>query len=259
MRSLSVGRLVHPREATGPCPRAPLATIGAMPEVAFVHVPAPGPRRCASWRRRWATSSDCRRSPARCTWGASPSRARTASTCCSTLAAMSRPRAPAALPDDAILARTVLLCAEPPPTDSRDPHLDVLRPRGSGVRHRPAGGGRRSRGSASARASSAPATRDATTTSIPDADARSTSLFLGAHTPRRTRYLDRGAPVSWRVELRRAHRRARARRGRAAVVAGRRRGRCWRRQGRHQPPRRRGHAARVARGCSTPSMPAPWS
>ena len=37
-----------------------------------------------------------------------------------------------ALPDDSIMARTVLLCAEPPPTDSRDPHLDVLR-RGGAV------------------------------------------------------------------------------------------------------------------------------
>lgn len=37
----------------------------------------------------------------------------------------------AALPDDAILARTVLLCADMPPTDPRDPSLDVLRRAGS--------------------------------------------------------------------------------------------------------------------------------
>ncbi len=38
---------------------------------------------------------------------------------------------PESLPGDPILARTILLCAEPPPTDASDPHLELLRRAGS--------------------------------------------------------------------------------------------------------------------------------
>ena len=119
---------------------------------------------------------------------------------------------------------------------------------GSGVRHRPAGGG----DAVAARHPGAPRPprlhAASTTTSIRDADRPIDVLFLGAHTPRRTRYLDRAARVLARLNVRSAHRaagagRERDRRRSATAMAA-----AGADEGRHQPPLRRADPLRVAPG-----------
>ena len=190
---------VHPREAIGPCPHGRwLRSRDARGRVR--HVRRARTRRCASWRETLGYELGLQAVPARCTSGASPSRARTASTSCSTLAAMSRPRARRRCPTTRSLARTIFLLRRAAADGSRDPHLDVLAARGSGVRHRPAGAWSALARLGIARAPASARVHPArTTTSTPTPSARSTSLFLGARrAPRATR--DRAAGVlgaSW--------------------------------------------------------------
>lgn len=100
----------------------------------------------------------------------------------------------AALPDDSIMARTVLLCAEPPPTDSRDPHLDVLR-RGGAV----FAIDQRAVIALSRLGVRARLVRPGYTRLHDHFDPRRPRaidvLFLGAPTPRQTHYLDGAARV----------------------------------------------------------------
>ncbi len=99
-----------------------------------------------------------------------------------------------ALPDDSIMARTVLLCAEPPPTDSRDPHLDVLR-RGGAV----FAIDQRAVIALSRLGVRARLVRPGYTRLHDHFDPRRPRpidvLFLGAPTPRQTHYLDGAARV----------------------------------------------------------------
>ncbi len=99
-----------------------------------------------------------------------------------------------ALPDDSIMARTVLLCAEPPPTDSRDPHLEVLR-RGGAV----FAIDQRTVVALSRLGVRARLVRPGYTRIHDHFDPGHPRpidvLFLGARTPRQTHYLDRAARV----------------------------------------------------------------
>ncbi len=168
-----------------------------------------------------------------------------------------------AVPDDAILARTVLLCVEPPPTDPSDPHLALLR-RGGAVfvidQHAVLA---LSRLGIRARLLRPGYTRIHDHFD-PDAERPIDVLFLGARTPRRTRYLDAAAPVLQRMscEVRTADagppRVRRPRRRPRTLGAPRANGRCW-----HAPrssstftPARTSVWSGAA--CSTPSTPGRW-
>ena len=109
---------------------APAGYDRAVPEVAFVM----SPRQHQSLRElaeALGTSSELQAVPARCTWAGFPEPRP------DRVYVLLDPRGyvaaegAQALPDDSIMARTVLLCAEPPPTDSGDPHLEVLRRAGA--------------------------------------------------------------------------------------------------------------------------------
>jgi hypothetical protein len=103
-----------------------------------------------------------------------------------------------ALPDDAILARTVLLCVEPPPTDPSDPHLALLRRAGAVFAIDQRAVVTLSRLGIRARLLRPGYTRIHDYFD-PAADRPIDVLFLGAHTLRRTRYLNRAAHVLARL------------------------------------------------------------
>ena len=105
---------------------------------------------------------------------------------------------PESLPGDAILARTILLCAEPPPTDASDPHLELLRRAGSVFAIDQRAVVTLSRLGIRARLVRPGYTRlhdhfD------PHRDRPIDVTFLGAHTLRRTRYLNHAARVLARL------------------------------------------------------------
>jgi hypothetical protein len=103
-----------------------------------------------------------------------------------------------ALPDDSIMARTVLLCAEPPPTDSGDPHLEVLRRGGAVFAIDQRAVVALSRLGVRARLVRPGYTR-VHDHFDPGRPRPIDVLFLGAQTPRQTHYLDRAARVLARL------------------------------------------------------------
>lgn len=103
-----------------------------------------------------------------------------------------------ALPDDAILARTILLCVEPPPTDPSDPHLALLRRAGAVFAIDQRAVVTLTRLGIRARLLRPGYTRIHDHFD-PAADRPIDVLFLGAHTLRRTRYLNRAARVLARL------------------------------------------------------------
>lgn len=103
-----------------------------------------------------------------------------------------------ALPDDAILARTIVLCVEPPPSDPSDPHLALLRRAGAVFAIDQVAVVTLTRLGVRARLLRPGYTRIHDHFD-PAADRPIDVLFFGAHTLRRTRYLSRAARVLARL------------------------------------------------------------
>jgi hypothetical protein len=106
-----------------------------------------------------------------------------------------------ALPDDAIMARTIMLCAESPPADSRDPRLDVLHRAGSVFAIDQRAAVALSRLGIRARLVR-PGYTPVHDRFDPDRDRPLDVVFLGAHSLRRTRYLNHAARVLARLNCR---------------------------------------------------------
>ena len=256
MRSLSVGRLVHPREAIGPVRGGWLRSRDARGRVRAVR--RASTTRCASWPTTLAHELGLQAVPARCTLAGfpepRPDRVYVLLDPRSYVAA----EGPGPLPDDAILARTILLCVEPPPTDASDPHLELLRRAASvfAIDQRAVVALRRLGIRARLLRPGYTRLHDHFDPDRRPPDRRHCSS--GRTRLRRTRYLDRRRARPRAPELRGADRAARAGRGETSsflaetpVAAARAD------QGRHQPPLRRADPPRVAPACSMPSMPAP--